>query len=479
VGAGHDTFSVEKFRKWVEEFRKAVNSIFDSIDPDLKIVLVEHAPHFTLGYIPPDCPLRNDPRFHASFKELSDAILEMEQRIEKRFGFDALHNVRYKLLSPPQTLMTIPTKEVLEALVPDRTGRLFQTSIEVAVNQYFGKYRGLKREAQETWWKTGHASRDLQTDFQSTLGLAPWTVLNNAYEAAGLDLRIAPPELDGTDLFKLEFTRGANVKVNLGALSSGEQIAAAIGVGLYQSQPGSLRPLTPKLLLLDEIDAPLHPLLTKQVLTLLEELATRLDMCVVMTTHSPTTVALAGKDAIFEKLPGRGLKKIAKGKALNLLLTGVPALALDFEGQRQVFVEAPSDAKVFSTLYQQMRAKLPSERSLDFISAGTRDAQTGNEEGGGCANAKRIVKSLVKNGNTSVFGLVDWDRGKNRPTPRIVVLGSGSRYSIENFVFDPLLLAAAICRDCPSFAPQIGIPSHVGLPELQKIHSRRVAGDRR
>jgi hypothetical protein len=53
---------------------------------------------------------------------------------------------------------------------------------------------------------------------------------------------------------------------------------------------------------------------------------------------------------------------------------------------------------------------------------------------------KKIVSTLVDAGNRSVFGLIDWD-AKNKCNGHVFVQGEGERYTIENFIFDPLLIA--------------------------------------
>ena len=67
-----------------------------------------------------------------------------------------------------------------------------------------------------------------------------------------------------------------------------------------------------------------------------------------------------------------------------------------------------------------------------------------------------MVQSLTDAGNVSVFGLIDWDR-KNTGTPRICVLGGGERYAIENYLLDPLLVAAALLNEDPESTRELGL----------------------
>lgn len=210
----------------------------------------------------------------------------------------------------------------------------------------------------------------------------------------------------------------------------------------------------PNVLLLDEIDAPLHPSMSKNIIDTVTKK-------VIATTHSPSTIALAHEDAIFTMKPGLpGLQKSSKAAALNILTVGVPTIAISYDGRRQVFVESPTDAKIYDGLYKLLRTRIESERTLEFIATGTR-AAGGGDTNTGCDNVRRIVDNLVSAGNMSVFGLLDWD-GKHQRSDRIAILAQGSRNGIENVLFDPLLIALTIARSFPSELAELGVGADVG-----------------
>ena len=50
------------------------------------------------------------------------------------------------------------------------------------------------------------------------------------------------------------------------------------------------------------------------------------------------------------------------------------------------------------------------------------------------------MNDLWKAGNKTVYGIIDYD-GKNNPSERIKILGGGSRYAIDNYLMDPLVLS--------------------------------------
>jgi hypothetical protein len=62
---------------------------------------------------------------------------------------------------------------------------------------------------------------------------------------------------------------------------------------------------------------------------------------------------------------------------------------------------------------------------------------------GDCGRVKNIVKELVNGGNRKVYGIIDWD-AKNNPKEKVLVNGHLQRYSIENYIFDPITLCALL-----------------------------------
>jgi hypothetical protein len=107
----------------------------------------------------------------------------------------------------------------------------------------------------------------------------------------------------------------------------------------------------------------------------------------------------------------------------------------------------------YDELYKIIRPRLKHERSLEFIATGPKVA--GQDRNTGCDIVKRLVGELAKSGNSSVFGLIDWD-GHHEPSDRIIVLGHNRRNGLENVIFDPLLIAALIHRDGQGELRRIG-----------------------
>ena len=198
----------------------------------------------------------------------------------------------------------------------------------------------------------------------------------------------------------------------------------------------------PHLLLFDEIDAPLHPSMTRSLLRTIEQtLVNERQIKVILTTHSPSTVALAPNASIFvmQKHVVERLQKSSKDSALGILTAGVPTLSVNYENRRQVFVESKFDVKYYSALYLLAKGYLHPDISLTFIASGVGGM-------GNCDQVKSVVTQLREGGNCTAMGVVDWDK-KNTSQAGVFAMGENERYSIDNFILDPTLLGFLLLRE--------------------------------
>lgn len=286
------------------------------------------------------------------------------------------------------------------------------------------------------------------SQFENEYGPPPWEFVNQILEECNLDFRVDRPPLDENTSYEAMLHKiSSHVEMRFQDLSSGEKVLMSFALCLYNSQDSRHSKIFPKLLLLDEVDAPLHPSMVMSLLKTIQNVLVRdKNVAVILSTHSPSTVALAEEGSIYSMNPkGPQIEKVSKAYALSLLTAGVPTLSVSFDGRRQVFVESRTDANLYDSLYQRYKSHLSSERSLVFVEVGRKDA-SGGEKNAGCDQVKRLVKDLTEGGNQSVFGLVDWD-GKSEQDGRIHVLSQGKRDGLESLLFDPVLLIAMIGRE--------------------------------
>ncbi len=310
-------------------------------------------------------------------------------------------------------------------------------------------------------------------------GEPPWDFVNRILDVCNLDFRVEPPPLHEVSSYEPMLSKiSKTVEMRFQDLSSGEKVLMSFALCLYNASDDRQESNFPKLLLLDEVDAPLHPSMVVSLLkTVQEVLVDGKGVSVILTTHSPTTVALAPEDTLYEMNPtGPAVAKISRSRALAILTSGVPTLSVSFDGRRQVFVESRTDAQIYEKIYQEYKHLLSSERSLTFIEVGKKNSK-GIEQDSGCAQVQRLVDTLVENGNSSVFGLVDWD-GEREPTSRIHVLSPKTRDGIESLLFDPVLLAATLVKENSQFCvgrkiiEQSDRYTHLGewsLPKWQRV----------
>lgn len=297
-------------------------------------------------------------------------------------------------------------------------------------------------------------------EFIEAYGSPPWEFVNQILEASHLSFKVDSPPLHENSPYEPKLTKiSTGIEMRFQDLSSGEKVLMSFALCLYNAKGNRQEKTFPTLLLLDEVDAPLHPSMAVSLLATIKNiLVDDRHVAVIMTTHSPSTVALAPDESIYVMaLSASRIVKASKGEALLILTSGVPTLSISFDGRRQVFVESHSDAKLYDSLYQKYKHLLRSERSLTFIEVG-RTGSDGHEKNAGCDQVIRLVNTLSGSGNKSVFGLVDWD-GERLPNDRVHVLSAALRDGIENLLFDPVLLMALISREKLDFLIEKGLIS--------------------
>lgn len=390
--------------------------------------------------------------------------VDVNSRIQLKLIADAANKRIYDLTERDILSPTIPTWGQSD---------IFQHSFA----KLFVAYRDVKlanQLAQLRATKGGDAEFLSDEQFVQRHGPAPWDFVNNSLKVAGLDFEISKPTEDDYTPFQPTLSkRSTGIAIPFSALSSGEKVLMSFAFCVYYSNDRRQLSARPKILLLDEIDAPLHPSMSRSVIdTITKVLVGSFDIKIIATTHSPSTVALAPEESIYTMRPSEaGLHKSSKAAALNILTVGVPTLAISYDGRRQIFVESPIDAKIYDALYKILRPKIASDRSLEFVATGVRTRGKGDENTG-CDVVKRLVAELSSAGNISVFGLLDWD-GRHDPSGRIAVIGHRSRNGLENIILDPLLLGLTICRAFPEKNQSVGIPDGTSYLELIVRHRSR------
>ncbi|MFT4776029.1 MAG: putative ATPase [Oleispira sp.] len=403
--------------------------------------------------------LLSDPKqASAVFTNLKNSLNQNAQKIYSQTQ-NNINDEQWKKAAPKIL------KEIPDAFLETSESKFFSNSkflwgevdaFQQAFGRLFSTYRDLIHLNDRLEKYPPKDDADLQylndDQFFEKHGEPPWDFVNRILEVCNLDFRVEPPPLHEVSSYEPKLNKiSKDVEMRFQDLSSGEKVLMSFALCLYNASDERQEKHFPKLLLLDEIDAPLHPSMVLSLLkTIQEVLVEGKGVSVILTTHSPSTVALAPEETLYEMNPsGPVVEKITRSRSLSILTAGVPTLSVSFDGRRQVFVESKTDAFIYEKLYQAYKHRLDTERSLTFIEVGRTDS-TGVEKNSGCAQVERIVKTLAVNGNSSVFGLVDWD-GDREPTDRVHVLSPKTRDGLESLILDPTLLAATLIKENHQF----------------------------
>lgn len=294
-------------------------------------------------------------------------------------------------------------------------------------------------------------------EFQKLKGPPPWDLINKMLARMELPYKINEPNSsDATFTAMLTNTQNSET-IEFMDLSSGEQVLCGLAISLYQMGAGTS---FPGLLLLDELDAHLHPKMMEDVLNVLtEDILPILSCGLIVTTHSPSTCALAPPSSVFRMDPvSRRPLACSIEEALNILAVGVP-LSIRREDDKQVVVESDADANIYQGLFSilwRVDEGFKSGPNLNFVSSRT------GWRTGSCEHAQRICNAFREAGSNSTYALIDHDNNNTTSAP-IFVAGDGERYSIENFVYSPRAISALLIHylgrghpDIPNFLSEFG-----------------------
>ena len=254
---------------------------------------------------------------------------------------------------------------------------------------------------------------------------------------------------DSMFIFKLVH-KNSGIEISPNDLSTGEKTLMSLALAIYNSNEMGERA---EILILDEPDASLHPSMSKIMLEILEEeIVNKYGIPVIVSTHSPTTIACTPAKALY-KITSTDKRpvKCDLQDSTKILAYGIPNLRVSLEDRRQVFVEHRYDVYYLETLFDIISRKEKFDTRPLFLPPHTLN-------GSNCDAVLEITKKLRDMGNEQVYGLIDWDL-KNNPEKQIIILGMSKRYAIENYIFEPHILGIYLV--CKGFVT----PADIGLTD--------------
>jgi predicted ATPase len=358
-----------------------------------------------------------------------------------------LHSATYKLLVSQaeqlKTHVSTLTSDQIDTTIP-----LTWTTVDIFqqnFSQIFARYHrawdeNRYKDYSNQQYKERHAILG-EEEFESKFGEPPWDFVNRLLTEAHLNFEINRPLGRADRPFEARLRdKETGAEVSFQDLSSGEKIIMSFALCLYNANDKTRQVKYPKLLLFDEVDAPLHPSMTRDLVRVIREvLVKEKGVKVLLATHSPATVAFAPDESLFrlEKHP-RGLHKSSREDAIQILTSGYISVT---DNTKFVITEAKQDRLFYTAIARKLveRTLLKSNPNLVFIQASDRK----DRAGGGHNQVEQWASKLPEAGLTQILGLIDRDL-KNTSSATIKVL---SRFSVENYLCDPLILYAQLMHE--------------------------------
>ena len=210
------------------------------------------------------------------------------------------------------------------------------------VSQAFTRYKVEQYSWAHTHGEAGHDTvQSLLSDYRQRI-LPPWILLREHLDRmrdASADPELfnfqfsdpEPDELTFTDhqqySFQATFTnRATSESYSVASLSSGEKIFMSLCLAAFNQMMGRRRP---GLMLLDELDAVLHPSMVSALIAGLKDQFVNNGTRVIMATHSVTTVSLLEEGEVF-RVARNGRKidvcPVLRRKAVSELSEGLATI---------------------------------------------------------------------------------------------------------------------------------------------------------
>jgi ABC-type molybdenum transport system ATPase subunit/photorepair protein PhrA len=409
-----------------------------------------------------------------AIRTLASGVNSNQRDLSAAMGEDVLRQRLLRQLSEEQG---VPIKEMLRSgevtlqryVTPSAlTSFRDRGSSQVSLAFYFLAYQLL--------YGVGELNGEPPDHIVERIGPPPWKVLNSILAAAELPYEVDEPwvpDLTEAGLFnRFEYSFRlrdvtSRAVVPPEALSSGEKVLMGTSLWMFNIQHGGQ---TPKLLLLDEPDAHLHPKMVRQLLNVLQEVfVDKAGIRVILTTHSPTTVAMAPPGSLFELRRGEpAVERITKAKAIGSLTEGLVVVS---EGWPLAMCEGPHDPEFYRIALDKVQSALNPAYAIDHMAF---------MHGCGVTTVQSVVPASRSQGLTHMVGIIDADFPEGRRSngrsgnDGVAVLKRGA---IENYLCDPLVIWFAHRSDSKDIdgvreelIPRGGHARlHRYMPELQQI----------
>ena len=281
-------------------------------------------------------PLFSLNKYDIGENELYEKLCNYKNEIENFFSRDAIQNQPANNLQTLLKITDFPDEitqaEFKKMYTPTNLKKNFLPS---SIGKIFLRYR--IKEYEEFMERVDKADnvyadrlrKQCADDFlKKNGGMAPWDFINSILKTySGFDYTISFPDKFDFDRYSYQQTSSfipklknerKDIQIDYQSMSSGEHTLFALALCLFKTSSDNL---FPKLLLLDEVDSSLHPSMIENLFRVIKDVFVQNGTKVMLTTHSPTTIALAEEKSIFvvNKEGRNRIEKTSKNKALEIL----------------------------------------------------------------------------------------------------------------------------------------------------------------
>lgn len=247
----------------------------------------------------------------------------------------------------------------------------------------------------------------------------PWVVINKLLKKFDIRFELDDPETNNLNLFNIDTfnVRAIDPRTqalyNLSDISSGEKTILALIILLYneERQTNKEKQEQIRLFLLDEVDAFMHPSMIKLLIHVIEEYFVKNKINVILTTHSPTTIALSPEESVFSLdlvAKNHFLNKKTKSDAMGLLSDGyisttITDVVYDISESTDdlpwLLVEGITDKWIIKTAFRKLYPNSKFPYHIQACGSASQVRQTLNE----------IEMEHEKLNNVTTIGIFDFD----------------------------------------------------------------------
>lgn len=351
-------------------------------------------------------------------------------------------------------------QEIKSEKLPTRAHLNIQNEISFLCSSYLWLKR---RNNQMEYYKDKGEENILVYNFEEKHGRAPWVIINEILkDELETNWYLEQSDRLSEDIKPVEFkTNDGDRKIEIQHLSDGEKTILWISCALIKHTLNRKSLDECQLILLDEPDAFLHPRMIHSFLSVIRKMSKELNCDVLMSTHSPTTVALAKGCNVYNVTPNK-VTHVSQDFAIRDLLDGVNYIAVSPENRRIVYVEGYNDRIIYDRIFGCFTENnlISLGLTMQFIEAAPRTDEdyllnkikqhwkgASNEEAqlladeingqGSCSAVRGQVSAFRNKDNSTIFGIIDRDKN-NKSKNGLIVLCDGDFYAMDNVVLNPL-----------------------------------------